>query len=90
MDSASKRPIFSRSRCLSKVRTCSSKMMESLISPEPWAFTAMWVGRLALSFWLVMAAAITVGLNLLPTSFCTMSTGRTPPCSEPTTGLKSA
>ena len=38
----------------------------------------------------VIAAAITVGLYLLPTSFCTISTGRTPPCSEPTTGLKSA
>ena len=38
----------------------------------------------------VIAAAITVGLNRLPTSFCTISTGRTPPCSLPTTGLKSA
>ena len=44
----------------------------------------------ALSFWLVIAAAITVGLKRLPTSFCTISTGRMPPCSEPTTGLKSA
>ena len=33
---------------------------------------------------------ITVGLNRLPTSFCMMSTGLTPPCSEPTTGLRSA
>ena len=39
---------------------------------------------------LVMAAAITVGLNRLPTSFCTIKTGRMPPCSEPTTGLRSA
>ena len=38
----------------------------------------------------VIAAAITVGENLLPTSFCTIRTGRIPPCSEPTTGLKSA
>ena len=38
----------------------------------------------------VMAAAITVGLYRLPVSFCTMSTGRTPPCSLPTTGERSA
>ena len=46
--------------------------------------------RQVLSRWLVIAAAITVGLNRLPTSFCTISTGRTPPCSLPTTGLRSA
>ena len=38
----------------------------------------------------VIAAAITVGLYLFPKSFCTITTGRIPPCSEPTTGLKSA
>ena len=38
----------------------------------------------------VMAAAMTVGLWRLPVSFCTISTGRTPPCSLPTTGLRSA
>ena len=38
----------------------------------------------------VIAAAITVGLNLFPTLFCTIRTGLTPPCSEPTTGLRSA
>ena len=31
-----------------------------------------------------------VQLCRLPISFCTMSTGRTPPCSEPTTGERSA
>ena len=36
------------------------------------------------------AAAMTVGLWRLPVSFCTIRTGRTPPCSLPTTGLKSA
>ena len=30
------------------------------------------------------------GECLLPVSFCTMSTGRHPPCSLPTTGLRSA
>ncbi len=50
----------------------------------------MWVGRRALPVWEVIAAAITVGLCLLPVSFWTMSTGRTPPCSLPTTGLRSA
>ena len=38
----------------------------------------------------VIAAAITVGLYLFPKSFCIISTGLIPPCSEPTTGLKSA
>ena len=38
----------------------------------------------------VIAATIIVGLYLLPISFCTMSTGRSPPCSEPITGLKLA
>jgi len=38
----------------------------------------------------VIAAIITVGLYLFPTSFWTTRTGLTPPCSEPTTGLKSA
>ena len=51
---------------------------------------SIWVGSLALSCRLVMAAAMTVGLYRLPMSFCTISTGRTPPCSEPTTGLRSA
>ena len=37
-----------------------------------------------------IAAQITVGLCLFPTSFWITSTGRTPPCSEPTTGLRSA
>ena len=39
---------------------------------------------------LVVAAAMIVGLYLLPTSFCKTSTGRMPPCSLPTTGLRSA
>ena len=34
--------------------------------------------------------SITVGLCRLPTSFWRMSTGRMPPCSDPTTGLRSA
>ena len=38
----------------------------------------------------VIAAAITVGLCRLPVSFWTMSTGLMPPCSLPTTGLRSA
>ena len=47
-------------------------------------------GQAALSSRDVMAAAITVGLCRLPISFWTMSTGRIPPCSEPTTGERSA
>ena len=90
MEEVSSFPIRSFSLRLSMVRICSSRTTESLESPQCSADRAMWVGSLDLSFWLVMAAAITVGLNLLPTSFCTISTGRTPPCSEPTTGLRSA
>lgn len=85
-----KHPIFSFSRFLSIVRICSNNTTESFISPQFWAPSWIWVGSFALDCWLVIAAAITVGLNLLPISFCTINTGRTPPCSEPTTGLKSA
>ena len=87
---ASSEPIFSRRRRLSMVRICSSSTMESLESPQLLQSSSMWVGSLFLSVWLVMAAAMTVGLYRLPMSFCTISTGRTPPCSEPTTGLRSA
>ena len=52
--------------------------------------SSMGVGSCALFIWLVIAAAITVGECRLPMSFCTMSTGRVPPCSLPTTGLRSA
>ena len=38
----------------------------------------------------VIAAAITVGLYLFPKSFCIIKTGLIPPCSDPTTGLRSA
>ena len=54
------------------------------------AASSMWVGSLAFPVFEVMAAAMTVGLWRLPVSFWTMSTGRTPPCSLPTTGLRSA
>ena len=39
---------------------------------------------------ILIAAAITVGLYLFPISFCIITTGRIPPCSDPITGLKSA
>ena len=48
------------------------------------------VGSFALFIFEVIAAQITVGLCLFPTSFWMISTGRMPPCSEPMTGLKSA
>ena len=38
----------------------------------------------------VIAAAITVGLYRFPISFWIIRTGLSPPCSEPTTGLRSA
>ena len=39
---------------------------------------------------LVIAAAMVVGLNRFPVSFCRITTGRIPPCSLPMTGLRSA
>ena len=86
----SKRPIFSRRRRLSRVRTCSSRITDSLGRPQLSGATEIWVGSRAFPVWEVMAAAMTVGLCRFPVSFCTMRTGRTPPCSLPTTGLKSA
>ena len=83
-------PARSRRRCLSSVRICSSSTTLSLARPVSSARMLMWVGSRALSSRDVMAAAMTVGLCRLPISFCTMSTGRTPPCSEPTTGERSA
>ncbi len=65
-------------------------MTEAFGSPVSGPVTVMWVGSLALPSWLVIAAAITVGECRLPVSFCTIRTGRVPPCSLPTTGLRSA
>ena len=62
----------------------------SFASPDAVALSGMCVGRFAFDCWLVIAAAITVGLNRFPTLFWTIKTALTPPCSEPTTGLKSA
>lgn len=83
-------PIFSLSRFLSIVLTCSRSTTLSFASPDASALSGMCVGRFAFDCWLVIAAAITVGLKRLPTLFCTIKTGLTPPCSEPTTGLRSA
>ena len=54
------------------------------------ARSSIWVGSFALFIFEVIAAQITVGLCLFPTSFCIINTGLIPPCSEPITGLKSA
>ena len=62
-------PARSRRRRLSSVRICSVKMMLSLASPQRSARTLMCVGRRFLSWRLVMAAAMTVGLCRLPISF---------------------
>ena len=82
--------IFSFSRCLSMVRNCSNNITEFLIMSHFRASSSTWVGNFALFIFDVMAAQITVGLCLLPMSFWIISTGLTPPCSDPTTGLKSA
>lgn len=72
------------------VRTCSSSTVELRRRPHSVPPMATWVGRGFLLARLVTAAAITVGLCRLPVSFCMMSTGLTPPCSLPITGVKSA
>ena len=83
-------PIYCFSLCLSIVRICSSRMMESLSSPSK-SFTSVCVGNFAfVCTRLVIAATITVGLCLFPISLEMISTGLVPPCSEPTTGFKSA
>ena len=69
MELLSSSPMRSFSRLLSNVRTCSRSTMESFASPQEAALSEICVGSLDLSFWLVIAAAITVGLCLFPTSF---------------------
>ena len=66
-------------------------MKMTLSFAKPYADgSSMCVGNFALLILLVMAAAMMVGEYLFPISFCTTKTGRTPPCSLPTTGDKSA
>ena len=77
------------SRFLSIVLICSNKMTLFFASPNAHG-SSICVGRRAFPILLVTAAAITVGEYLLPVSFCTTSTGRTPPCSLPMTGERSA
>ena len=83
-------PIFSFNLLLSIVLICSAKITESLFNPQVLQSTSICVGSFALLVCDVIAAAITVGLYLFPKSFCIITTGRIPPCSEPITGLKSA
>ena len=83
-------PIFSFSLLLSIVLICSAKTTESFFNPQFSELISICVGSFVLFICDVIAAAITVGLYLFPKSFCIINTGRIPPCSEPTTGLKSA
>ena len=69
---------------------CSVKITELFFNPSAPASISLCVGNLFLFVCDVIAAAITVGLYLFPKSFCIIKTGLIPPCSEPTTGLKSA
>ena len=66
ISSVSSRPIFSRSRRLSKVRICSKSTTESLVSPYFCAESSICVGKRALLTCEVMAAAITVGCSGCP------------------------
>ena len=71
------------------IRSCSNNATELSVSPCCLPI-ATCVATLLLPILLVIAATITVGLYLFPILFCKISTGRTPPCSDPTTGDKSA
>ena len=83
-------PIFSFNLLLSKVLICSNKTTESLLSPYSSDDISTCVGSFALFIWEVIAEIITVGLYLFPILFCMIITGLIPPCSDPTTGLRSA
>lgn len=83
-------PILLINRALSIVLICSNNTTESFSKPYVNAFNSICVGNFALLSLLVIAAIITVGLYLLPISFCTIKTGLIPPCSLPTTGDKLA
>ena len=90
INGSSKWVILSVNRDLSIVRTCSSRITESRSNPYRSASISTCVGNFA--FWIcaVIAATITVGLNRFPMSFWMTRTGLVPPCSEPTTGDRSA
>ena len=64
MELSSSFPVRSLSRRLSMVRICSSRTMESRVSPQLSAFSSICVGNLFFSRLLVIAAAITVGQRL--------------------------
>ena len=73
--------MYSPSLALSIVLICSSRTVDSVLSPFAMIFT--WVGSVAFVFLLVIAATMVVGLCLLPISFCKIKDGRIPPCSLP-------
>ena len=77
-------------RLLSIVRNCSKRMIEFAGSPSICPKYKCVGNFFFLRTRLVMAAIMTVGLCLFPISLEITSTGRVPPCSEPTTGFKSA
>jgi len=85
---ASSNATLSFNLLLSMVRSCSNNTKDFLFNPSTFIITC--VGISDFSFLLVIAATIVVGLCLLPISFCMISTGLSPPCSLPITGLKSA
>ena len=78
------RPINALVDVTNYVKMCIRDRGRPLLCAE----SPMCVGSFAFPIWEVIAAAMTVGLCRLPVSFCTISTGRTPPCSLPTTGLR--
>lgn len=80
-------PIFSLSLVLSMVRICSSSTTLSLGRQYFSLGSSMCVGSFAFVSREVVAAAITVGLYLLPISFCKTKTGEYRPVRCPQRGL---
>ena len=82
-------PMHFFNRDFSIVRICSSIATESL-SGSVSLLMLTWVGNLECLSLVVIGAIIVVVEYVLPMSFCMMTTGRLPPCSQPTTGLRLA
>ena len=81
-------PTFALILDLSIVIICSQRTVEFTMTPQSSGVSITCVSFIFL-FFDVNGQTIVVGEYLLPLSFCITTTGRTPPCSEPTRSLKS-
>lgn len=83
-------PQYSTNRRLSMVLIWLRRIAESLFTAASGAVTITSVGYSLTPIEVVTAATMTTGLYRFATSFWMITTGRVFPCSEPTTGSKSA